>query len=322
MAISATITTSRFGTSHDAAYLKIIKTTTDYLTNSSCSHVGVYDSIAAYLSGAQPMYVEKINYNQEYVQDTWGSAEEATPPRQTAYRASRDKIKNISDYSNIVNIYDYGFEGGGSLTSEEQTELKNARTELSDVEEHLTSLNMHLAKEEERKSILEPELAGLTAKMDALIKDIDDKKNAHQGLKETLDMARDKMTKLKEAYEKSESQEDEDKVRAHSPILEAAEKAYQEAEVELKEKSKEREDLNRSIEETKANLSENSSMLEDIALDIEKAQEHQKEVSERYGALIAKDATAKFTENSMQKQKEEAQAEGKLKELVEEYQGS
>lgn len=319
MAISATITTSRFGTSHDAAYLKIIKTTTDYLTKKSCSHVAVYDSIVSYLQGSQPMYIEKVNYDEEYVQDTWGSAEKATPPRQTAYRASRDKIKNIADYSNIVNIYDYGFEGGGSLTSEEQTDLKNARAELSDVEENLTSLNMVLAKEEERKSILEPELAELTASMDVLTKEMDEKKAAHEVLKQTLDEASEKMTELKQNAEESESQEDEDKVAAQGIVLEAAENAYAEAEVELKQKSKERDELGRSIEETQANLSENTAMIEDVTKEIAEVTKAKEEVSETYGTLIAKDATAKFTENSMQEQKEAAEVEGNLLELVAEY---
>jgi DNA repair exonuclease SbcCD ATPase subunit len=319
MAISATITTSRFGTSHDAAYLKIIKTTTDYLTKKSCSHVAVYDSIVSYLQGAQPMYIEKVNYDEEYVQDTWGSAEEATPPRQTAYRASRDKIKNIADYSNIVNIYDYGFEGGGSLTSEEREELIDTRAELSNVEEHLISLNMLLASETERKSVLEPELAELTASMDVLTKDIDEKKSAHEGLKETLDKASEKMTNLKQAFEESGSKEDEDKVAAQGVVLQAAEDAYAEAEVELKQKSKERAELDKSIEETQANLSENSALVEDLTKEIADVTRAKDEVSDTYGRLIAKDATAKFTENSMQKQKEVAEHEGKLLELVAEY---
>ena len=321
MAISATITTSRFGTSHDAAYLKIIKTTTDYLTNMSCSHVGVYDSIASYLNGAQPMYIEKINYDQEYVQETWGNAEEATPPRQTAYRASRDKIKDIADYSNIVNIYDFGFEGGGSLTSEEQTKLKDLRAALSDVEENLTSLNMHLAKEEERKSILQPDLAELTASLDMLEKDIDEKKEAHIALKETLGEASNEMEKLKKAYEESESQEDMDKVKAHSPILEAAENAYMEAEKELEQKAKQKEDLNNKRGSIEKELDENAKMLDDLTQEIEDTVVKQKEISTEYGELIAKDATAKFTENSMKKKKEEAETEDKLKELIEEYQG-
>ena len=243
MAISATITKSRFGTSHDSAYMKIIKITTDYLTKKSCSYMGVYDSVSAYLDGAQPMYIEKLEYDQEHVEENWGKPEEATPPREMAYRASRDKIKNIADYSNIVNIYDHDFEGGEKLTEKEVEELQNLKATLSDIEENLESNELHLAAEQERLSSITNKLESINSEVEALKSNLSTKKVEAEAIEEDLREKLDKMEGLKEKAEETKSEEDEQAVKDHDVVLAAVEKDFQEKDVELKALTKQLDDL-------------------------------------------------------------------------------
>jgi len=298
MAISATIAKSKFGTSHDAAYIKIIKTTTDYLTNKSCSQVGVYDSVDAYLQGAQPMYIEKIDYDEEYVQDTWGSTESATPPRQTAYRASRDQIKKLPDYSNIINIYEHDFEGGGSLTEQEVEDLKDLRNQLSNVEENLESSQLHLTAEQEKLSSITVKRESVATNEETIKSNLTSKKEEKEAAEENLREKLDKMKALKEKAKETNSDVDKKAVEDHAVVLEASEKAFQEKDVELKVLEKQLNDITRELDELTVIKSDVEKSIETIKTEIDKAKEEKNEVETEYGNLIAKDITAKFTETS------------------------
>lgn len=316
MAISATITKSRFGTSHDAAYMKIIKTTTDYLTLKSCSHVGVYDSVAAYIQGAQPLYIEKIDYDQEHVEETWGQDGQATPPKDVAYRASRDIIKKIADYSNIINIYEYDFDGGGELTENEIEDLKTLRNALSHVEENYESAKMKIEADTARITKYEANIKETNDKIDLIKKDLTAKKVEMETLQTTRIEAEDKMRSLKEKAEETKSEADVKAIEAHELILNAAEKAVQDGMDAMKALSvvldvhfKEEAELTAEIEMLNKSIEEATS-------EVENAQLEKEDLTKEYGNLIAKDANAKFEASSLKKQIEEAE-KAKEKHLLE-----
>ena len=298
MAISATIANSRFGTSHDTAYMKIIKTTTDYLTNKSCSHVGVYDSVDAYLQGAQPMYIEKLDYDEEYVQDTWGNTESATPPRQTAYRASRNQIKKISDYSNIVNIYEHDFEGGESLTEQEVEQLKDLRKELSNVEEHIEAGQLQLIAEQEKLSNIVKKQESVASNVETLKSDLTTKKVEAEAAEEDLREKTDKMKGLKETAEKTGAESDIQAVKDHEIILAASEQDFQEKDIEIKVATKQLDEITRELDKLTASKQTVEEEIADIEKEVDSAKEQKDEVEQNYGNLIAKDVTAKFIETS------------------------
>lgn len=307
MAISATITKSRFGTSHDAAYMKIIKTTTDYLTLKSCSHVGVYDSVAAYIQGAQPLYIEKIDYDQEHVEETWGQDGQATPPKDMAYRASRDVIKKIADYSNIINIYEHNFEGSGELTEGEIDDLKMLRNALSHVEEEYQSSTMKVEADTARIAKYEAALKEVDSKIDLIKQNITTKKVELEALVDDRVEANDKMRSLKEKAEETKSEEDKLAVETHEPILAAAEKAVEDGEVALKAIAVELDSEYREQAELKAEIKMNNESLEEATENAANAEREKEELTQEYGSLIAKDANAKFEASSLKKQIEEAE---------------
>jgi chromosome segregation ATPase len=226
-----------------------------------------------------------------------------------AYRASRDKIKNIADYSNIVNIYDHDFEGGGKLTEEEVEELQNLKAMLSDIEENLESSELHLAAEQQRLTSITSKLESINNEVEALKSNHINKKVEIEAIEEDLREKLDKMKSLKEKAEETNSAEDIKAVKDYDAVLAAAEKDFQEKDDELKVLTKQLDDITRAKDEITHMSVESNELIKKINEEVNDSKKEKDHVEKLYGSLIAKDATAKFIESSMEKEKEQKELE-------------
>ena len=153
MAISAKIDKSRFGTAHAAAYIKVVDVANDYINSKGVTILHIYNSVEDYLEGAQCLYKERIESSLEQVDEGWGTHAEPSNARQLAYRIGREELGKKSDYSDIVNIFEHGFEGSGSLTEDEQIRLREHQAFSAHKKEELADADMNIERITERNKL-------------------------------------------------------------------------------------------------------------------------------------------------------------------------
>jgi len=308
MAISAKIDKSRFGTAHSAAYIKVADVANDYINSKGVTILHIYNSVEDYLEGAQCLYKERIESSLENVEEGWGTHAEPSTARQLAYRIGREELGKKSDYSDIVNIFEHGFEGSGSLTEDEQIQLKEHQAYEAHKKEELANVDMDIKKLTQEDEVN----AALKIKYDdretELTSALDNKKAEVESQAKAIQTLYEEMKKLKE------EEGDEETVQAKQALIDSAEETQATSKQEAKQLSGEMEEIARAKDENDERIESAKGELQDLTSYKEHLEQSIKEVGEEKGNLIAKDLSAKLTEASQKKLREEAKgAEEKYK---------
>lgn len=139
MAIQANITSSRFGTTHEKAYVKITRVTADHIRKLVHVERATYNSAEDYLNGKDHLYIEGTVYKEEDVKSLWNT-EEPTHSTTEMYRLTKLDLDTNVEIVETINLIDVRVIDEGGLDEKESDELAEIHRQIAAAENKLDSI--------------------------------------------------------------------------------------------------------------------------------------------------------------------------------------